>query len=136
MQVLDLLDGALGVVGQARVDLDADPAVDALRGGMDLGEHVGGLTHVIGGEHLHHGLDVLALAREARSEEHTSELQARGHLGCRLLREKQNCIRRSEEIACSSCTTVGWDYNFDTTWKGGRLCWIRFICQNVTARMR
>src|SRR5699024_7574677 len=44
MQVLDLLDGALGVVGQARVDLDADPAVDALRGGMDLGEHVGGLT--------------------------------------------------------------------------------------------
>src|SRR5690625_6944660 len=29
-----------------------------------------------------------------RSEEHTSELQSRGHLVCRLLLEKQNQIRR------------------------------------------
>src|SRR5690625_7379356 len=29
-------------------------------------------------------------AREARSEEHTSELQSRGHLVCRLLLEKKN----------------------------------------------
>src|SRR5690625_6624160 len=28
--------------------------------------------------------------REARSEEHTSELQSRGHLVCRLLLEKKN----------------------------------------------
>src|SRR5690625_6207991 len=28
--------------------------------------------------------------REARSEEHTSELQSRGHLVCRLLLEKEN----------------------------------------------
>src|SRR5439155_17731298 len=27
--------------------------------------------------------------RSSRSEEHTSELQSRGHLGCRLLREKK-----------------------------------------------
>src|SRR5690625_7093651 len=27
-----------------------------------------------------------------RSEEHTSELQSRGHLVCRLLLEKKNCI--------------------------------------------
>src|SRR5439155_18792335 len=27
----------------------------------------------------------------ARSEEHTSELQSRGHLVCRLLLEKKNC---------------------------------------------
>src|SRR5690625_7035560 len=30
------------------------------------------------------------LVREARSEEHTSELQSRGHLVCRLLLEKKN----------------------------------------------
>src|SRR5690625_6757116 len=29
-----------------------------------------------------------------RSEEHTSELQSRGHLVCRLLLEKKNIIRR------------------------------------------
>src|SRR5437870_12227926 len=29
-----------------------------------------------------------------RSEEHTSELQSRGHLVCRLLLEKKNLIRR------------------------------------------
>src|SRR5690625_5874966 len=31
----------------------------------------------------------LLLAREPRSEEHTSELQSRGHLVCRLLLEKK-----------------------------------------------
>src|SRR5215208_1661294 len=31
-----------------------------------------------------------ALRRPARSEEHTSELQSRGHLVCRLLLEKKN----------------------------------------------
>src|SRR5207253_8095557 len=30
------------------------------------------------------------ILREARSEEHTSELQSRGHLVCRLLLEKKN----------------------------------------------
>src|SRR5437870_8173681 len=30
------------------------------------------------------------IAREHRSEEHTSELQSRGHLVCRLLLEKKN----------------------------------------------
>src|SRR5690625_6812892 len=29
--------------------------------------------------------------RSSRSEEHTSELQSRGHLVCRLLLEKKNC---------------------------------------------
>src|SRR5439155_21231157 len=29
---------------------------------------------------------------EMRSEEHTSELQSRGHLVCRLLLEKKNCL--------------------------------------------
>src|SRR5690625_5370045 len=33
--------------------------------------------------------DVVAVVRAGRSEEHTSELQSRGHLVCRLLLEKQ-----------------------------------------------
>src|SRR5690625_5594083 len=33
--------------------------------------------------------DVVILPRNARSEEHTSELQSRGHLVCRLLLEKK-----------------------------------------------
>src|SRR5690625_6955387 len=32
----------------------------------------------------------IAIARALRSEEHTSELQSRGHLVCRLLLEKKN----------------------------------------------
>src|SRR5439155_2063404 len=32
----------------------------------------------------------LAIASDFRSEEHTSELQSRGHLVCRLLLEKKN----------------------------------------------
>src|SRR5207253_5645849 len=34
--------------------------------------------------------EVLASAARTRSEEHTSELQSRGHLVCRLLLEKKN----------------------------------------------
>src|SRR5690625_6594421 len=34
--------------------------------------------------------DACARDRECRSEEHTSELQSRGHLVCRLLLEKKN----------------------------------------------
>src|SRR5690625_6135368 len=40
-----------------------------------------------------------ALLGELRSEEHTSELQSRGHLVCRLLLEKKN----NEHIKRSSC---------------------------------
>src|SRR5690625_6677192 len=40
----------------------------------------------------------------ARSEEHTSELQSRGHLVCRLLLEKKN--RKIKHIECEeSCRT-------------------------------
>src|SRR5690625_1620969 len=35
---------------------------------------------------------VISLREEERSEEHTSELQSRGHLVCRLLLEKKNSI--------------------------------------------
>src|SRR5439155_11920470 len=33
---------------------------------------------------------VICLSKTSRSEEHTSELQSRGHLVCRLLLEKKN----------------------------------------------
>src|SRR5690625_5390267 len=42
------------------------------------------------------GFMVNALLRTRRSEEHTSELQSRGHLVCRLLLEKK---KRSGELA-------------------------------------
>src|SRR5437660_6221886 len=35
------------------------------------------------------GADINELAQKTRSEEHTSELQSRGHLVCRLLLEKK-----------------------------------------------
>src|SRR5690625_6154846 len=35
-----------------------------------------------------------------RSEEHTSELQSRGHLVCRLLLEKKNVIRMLSIVIC------------------------------------
>src|SRR5690625_7016676 len=42
-----------------------------------------------------------------RSEEHTSELQSRGHLVCRLLLEKKNnCSSRWACCVCSTCSYV------------------------------
>src|SRR5690625_1203624 len=38
-----------------------------------------------------------------RSEEHTSELQSRGHLVCRLLLEKKNKINRLRQKECHTC---------------------------------
>src|SRR3989442_7258143 len=42
---------------------------------------------------------VLELLRQLRSEEHTSELQSRPHLVCRLLLEKKN--KFTPRISCS-----------------------------------
>src|SRR5690625_6243491 len=36
-----------------------------------------------------------------RSEEHTSELQSRGHLVCRLLLEKKNIINQESPVVCN-----------------------------------
>src|SRR3712207_8688371 len=49
-------------------------------------------TRVVGDVHLH----ALRVVRRARSEEHTSELQSRQYLVCRLLLEKKTtrCISR------------------------------------------
>src|SRR3712207_8473312 len=63
---LDPLPGAVGVGDVVRVGLRADDPALLAQGG-------------------HHGL-----ARLERSEEHTSELQSRQYLVCRLLLEKKN----------------------------------------------
>src|SRR5207253_4563003 len=54
---------------------------------------------------VHLGLEAYVLAREvevlqgvARSEEHTSELQSRGHLVCRLLLEKKKKSNTNGEM--------------------------------------
>src|SRR5690554_7182214 len=39
---------------------------------------------------------------QARSEEHTSELQSRPHLVCRLLLEKKKKKKNAKKIECSS----------------------------------
>src|SRR5437870_11176058 len=45
-----------------------------------------------------------ALRRKMRSEEHTSELQSRGHLVCRLLLEKKNENARRRYV----CVKLHW----------------------------
>src|SRR3712207_8053853 len=49
---------------------------------------------------LEWGCDAIAVERDQRSEEHTSELQSRQYLVCRLLLEKKNTnkINRLEQI--------------------------------------
>src|SRR5690625_6082234 len=45
-----------------------------------------------------------ALERVPRSEEHTSELQSRGHLVCRLLLEKKNSRGDRSQSTCIALT--------------------------------
>src|SRR2546429_5756371 len=45
---------------------------------------------------------LIAAANELRSEEHTSELQSRLHLVCRLLLEKKKCTMEPCDIATPS----------------------------------
>src|SRR5690606_40104752 len=50
---------------------------------------------------------------EFRSEEHTSELQSRENLVCRLLLEKKNwtqkpCVRSQQALSTAKCSTSGW----------------------------
>src|SRR5690625_5519028 len=54
------------------------------RGRGGTGHHLEGATDLHGEVHRHEA------PRSLRSEEHTSELQSRGHLVCRLLLEKKN----------------------------------------------
>src|SRR2546429_796449 len=58
--------------------------------------------------HAAQGVVFLAAAQAAcgRSEEHTSELQSRLHLVCRLLLEKKNTIITSSVSLMSSCLAL------------------------------
>src|SRR3712207_8331660 len=62
-----------------------DPGVDPLRDST-LVHHPGGVLAQL------HALDVAAAGAAARSEEHTSELQSRQYLVCRLLLEKKTKV--------------------------------------------
>src|SRR5439155_10890871 len=48
-----------------------------------------------GGQGLRHDMGA---GQDVRSEEHTSELQSRGHLVCRLLLEKKNTMYTESQI--------------------------------------
>src|SRR5690625_5558715 len=54
------------------------------------------------------GVGLLSFQRETRSEEHTSELQSRGHLVCRLLLEKKKIRKVSAaQVAASGRSNCG-----------------------------
>src|SRR5437660_9755980 len=83
------------VVGVARVDVlhrvgGARRGLDPLQGGSDRSLHAlqYPLLGTPGAHREPRRLELQRLAR-LRSEEHTSELQSRGHLVCRLLLEKK-----------------------------------------------
>src|SRR5439155_26784259 len=79
-----------------RHDDERAPFLQGERKGRDEGlARAGGEDDDAAAPRLEPRLDRLALMRE-RSEEHTSELQSRGHLVCRLLLEKKKKRRVSD----------------------------------------
>src|SRR3712207_8708370 len=73
-----------------------------------LGERVGPAGQLVGGEEQHAGvLSVGVVGEGLRSEEHTSELQSRQYLVCRLLLEKKETA-----FICLSRKTSHPDRNF------------------------
>src|SRR5947209_9870748 len=80
---------------------DALPIFHRVRVRGRAGEQVGQLVPVAG---LHDRLPA-EFRRQVRSEEHTSELQSRQYLVCRLLLEKKNIkIRRYHPIYATDAT--------------------------------
>src|SRR5437660_4934223 len=53
--------------------------------------------------------------QRSRSEEHTSELQSRGHLVCRLLLEKKKKKQYSKKPTCSESNHAPPDWNHQRT---------------------
>src|SRR5690606_41257221 len=75
--------------------------LDAVHGGTDRDvaqrQGVAHLDRGVGArDHLVPGLQ--ALGRDDRSEEHTSELQSRENLVCRLLLEKKNVVEQASPV--------------------------------------
>src|SRR5690625_6004104 len=61
------------------------PSLNAIKGTME---------QITEGVNFPSVIKVASIPKENRSEEHTSELQSRGHLVCRLLLEKKNTIKK------------------------------------------
>src|SRR3712207_6929657 len=70
-----------------------DDPVDAALAGERQGALLDDLRRPVAGDVLHHD-DHLAGTVDERSEEHTSELQSRQYLVCRLLLEKKKDLHR------------------------------------------
>src|SRR2546429_6103632 len=68
--------------------------------------HCRGRTHAhnAGSHACGRGGDDAGLGRK-RSEEHTSELQSRLHLVCRLLLEKKKTLHEAATLPCLHCAT-------------------------------
>src|SRR5690625_5913387 len=96
-------DADLHYVGSVTIDLDLMRAADILPGQqVDIVDVTNGArltTYAIAaeagsGEICINGAAAHLVATGDRSEEHTSELQSRGHLVCRLLLEKKKASSR------------------------------------------
>src|SRR5690606_40755504 len=91
----DLLDAADHTALQVQLRSDAQVELHVERVRM-RGEWPSGRTTVQGLQHrrldLGESTAVKRVAQSTRSEEHTSELQSRENLVCRLLLEKKNLI--------------------------------------------
>src|SRR6266702_5899132 len=92
-KVLNALSPAvISEVGEALRELDADESIRAvvITGGPKVfaaGADIGDMAERSAAEQLNR--DQTGAWSPIRSEEHTSELQSRGHLVCRLLLEKK-----------------------------------------------
>src|SRR5690625_6478368 len=83
-----------------RVQKHLMPPMDTVKVANDddgLTEIVRNLAKFTPALHAHSYTDYLNALQLIRSEEHTSELQSRGHLVCRLLLEKKKNNRHLEE---------------------------------------
>src|SRR5690625_6907987 len=86
MSTTNALKGAHMITAIVMIDTEADVIPEVAEKIANI-EGISEVYSVTG------GVDLVAIARvdrhEERSEEHTSELQSRGHLVCRLLLEKK-----------------------------------------------
>src|SRR5207253_3324104 len=74
--------------------------------------------------HLDHsvpaGVELLSVSEpglEVRSEEHTSELQSRGHLVCRLLLEKKKKLKSTHGFCAGNGSSTGTEH-ISVFWDG------------------
>src|SRR5690625_6475631 len=83
---------------------DNDPALSGIQAysRSPANSTNGNYGHKLGEFNVRVEVCVPGLLEEDRSEEHTSELQSRGHLVCRLLREKKKYCQHIINVCYSS----------------------------------